>query len=434
MSEKQTVNETKNLLRVNDKLEASTELWRISPYNFCDEVRSQMRLPDKVRICDLTLREGRQLEGVSLTMDEVLLLAENLVEAGVTMLQVHHDEPKEMLEIKKRFPGTTVEALIHPTAALDPALCKQEVDVGMDHGADILNMVFAFSDYQIPLFESMTGARISLEEAVERMLSSVDYAKGKGATVACLIMDFTRTDLDLLKSITGKMAEAGASIIYLDDICGQAITPVYKYMVSEMRKALPDTTIGLHTHNDIGLGTASLYAGLEAGAEIIQASVNGLGERAGIAPLAEVAAVIQLYYGMDAGIKLDKMKELSQLVADITKWPLPPKMPCVGDQAFSHLVEVHYCVPPDAAWAFSLWDPRIFGNRERTMLGQYSGPWAIRSMAKELGVTIADERVAAVLARVRLEIRRRKRRLQPEEFLRIVSDEEKTTARCGEMS
>lgn len=423
MSEKQADRNSTEPLRVNDKLEASTDLWRISPYNFCDAVRSQMHLPDRVRICDITLREGRQIEGVSLRMDEVLLLAEKLVEAGLTMLQVHHDEPQEMVEIKKRFPDITLEALIHPTAALNLDLCRREVDMSVDHGADVVNMVYAFSDYQIPLFESMAGARIGLEEAVERMIDSVSYARSKDATVACLIMDFTRTDLDLLKRITGKMAEAGASIIYLDDICGQAIYPVYKYLVREMKTALPDTTLGLHTHNDIGLGAASLYAGLEGGAQIIQASVNGLGERAGIAPLAEVAGVVQLYYGMDAGIRLDKMKALSQLVADITKWPLSPKMPCVGDQAFSHLVEVHYCVPAGARWAFSLWDPRIFGNHERTMLGQYSGPWAIRTMAADLGVTIPDERVGAVLARVRSEIRFRKRRLEPEEFLRIVGEE-----------
>ncbi len=407
---------------MNDKLEATTELWRISPHNFCDEIRSQMTLPEKVQICDLTLREGRQLEGVSLRRDEVLLLAEKLVEAGVTMLQVHHDDPDEMLEIKKRFPNVTVEALVHPTAVLNPDLCKQEVDMNVDHGADIVDMAFSFSDNQMCLFESMAGARISREEAVDRAVNSVGYAGSKNVTVGCLIQDFMRIDLDLLKSVTRKMVDAGASIIRLDDITGQAICSVYTYLVREMKRTLPDTRIALHTHNDIGMATASLYAGLEGGAEIIDASVNGLGERAGIAPLAEVAAVVQIWYGFDAGIKLEKMKDLAQLVADITKWPIPPKMACVGDQAFSHLVEVHYCVPPDGFWAYMHWDPAIFGNHMKTMLGHYSGPWAIRSMAKELGVTIPDGKVQAVLERVRSEIRWRKRRLEPEEFRRIVEE------------
>jgi len=422
MSKGKTVKGSTTGPLVNDKLEATTQLWRVSPYNFCKEVRSQMTLPEKVDICDLTLREGRQLEGVSLTMDEVLLIAEKLVDAGVSMLQVHHDEPKEILEIKKRFPKTTVEALVHPTAALNPVLCKKEVDMNVDHGADIVNMALSFSDNQMCLFESMAGARISREEAIERAVNSVIYAKSKKTTVACLIQDFMRIDLDLLKSITRKLVDAGASIIYLDDITGQSLYPVYKYLVSEMKKALPDARIGLHTHNDMGLGTASLYAGLESGASIIQASVNGLGERAGIAPLAEVAAVIQLWYGINTGIKLEKMRELSQLVSDITKWPMPLKMPCVGEQAFSHLVEVHYCAPPDGYWAYTCWHPSIFGNQMKTMLGHYSGPWAIRTMAGELGVSIPDDKVETVLARVRSEIRWRKRKLQPEEFLKIVEE------------
>ena len=228
--------------------------------------------------------------------------------------------------------------------------------------------------------------------------------------------------MKFLKGVTRKMVDAGASIIRLDDITGQSLYPVYKYMVHELKKNIPEAAIALHTHNDIGMGAASLYAGLEGGASIVDASVNGLGERAGIAPLAEVAAVIQIWFGLDAGIHLEKMKDLSELVADLTKWPVPPKMPIVGDQAFSDLVEVHYCVPADGVWAYAHWVPSIFGNRKRNMLGQYSGPWAIRTVARELGVSLPDDKVKAVLDRVRAEIRMRKRRLQPEEFLKIVKE------------
>ena len=101
-----------------------------------------------------------------------------------------------------------------------------------------------------------------------------------------------------------------------------------------MKRLLPGTQIGLHTHNDIGMACAALYAGLEGGADLIDACVNGLGERAHIAPLAEVAAVIQIYYGIDCGIKLDKMYELSRLVSDIMKWPMTDTMPFVGKTGF----------------------------------------------------------------------------------------------------
>ncbi|MBT3822659.1 MAG: hypothetical protein HOG04_14785, partial [Nitrospinaceae bacterium] len=78
---------------VNDKLEPRTDMWRISQHCFSEEVRSKMTLSENFRICDITLREGRQLPGVSLRRDEVLHIADKLVEAGVNMLQMHHDDP-----------------------------------------------------------------------------------------------------------------------------------------------------------------------------------------------------------------------------------------------------------------------------------------------------------------------------------------------------
>ncbi len=407
---------------VNDKLESTTELWRISSFNFCKEVRSQLALPKKVQLCDITLREGRQLEGVSLRLDEVLLIAEKLVEVGVTMLQVHHQEPQEMTEIKKRFPSVKVEGLVHPTAALDSAMCKQAVDGIVDHGADIVDLCIPFSNIQWPFYESIAGSCISIAEAIDRAANAVGYAKGRGATVAVLVGDAMRSELNILKTLTRKAVDAGASIIRFDDTMGNGIYPAYKYLFGEMKKSFPNVRFAFHVHNDIGMGAASLYAALESGVEILDVSVNGLGERAGIPQLAEVAAVVQIWYGLDAGIKLEKMKDLSELVADLTKYPVPPKMPCVGDQAHSQLVEVHYVNPEATYWAWNQWKAEIFGNRTRTMLGQYSGPWAIRSMAKELGISIPDGKVEAVLERVRAEIRLRKRKLRDEEFCRIVKE------------
>lgn len=407
---------------VNKKLEARTELWHISPYNFCKEVRSQMNLPKKVQICDLTLREGRQLEGVSISLDEVLMIAEKLIDAGVTVLQMHHDEPKEMIEIKKRFPKVKLGGLVHPTACLNPSTCRQAIDEIVEHGCEIVDLVFLISAEQMPLYETMAGGRVTLDESIERSVKAVEYAKAKGVTVAFYVNDMMRVDLELIKKVARQVVDAGASILRFDDTMNQAIYPAYKYMFSEMKKAFPNIPLAFHVHNDAGMAASALYAGLEGGAEILDVSVNGYGERAGIPPLAEVAAVVQIFYGIDAGIKLEKMKDLSEFVADLFKYPVSLKMPIVGDQSHSQLVEVHYVYPADGYWAWNQWKPEIFGNATRTMLGQYSGPWSIRSMAKDLGVVIPEGKVQEVLRRVRSEIRIRKRRLRDAEFCKIVEE------------
>ena len=410
---------------VNEKLEARTDLWRISQHCFSEEIRSKMTLSENFRLCDITLREGRQLPGVSLRRDEVLLIADKLVEAGVGMLQMHHDDPLEIEEVKKRHPGVIVEALVHPTAVLNPELAKKEVDMNFDHGADYTTLCFSFSPEQMCLFETMAGARITIDEAVERAMGSVVYAREKAGPdkkVGCLIQDCTRIPIDRLAEVCSKLVDAGADMIKLDDINGMAIYHVYTHVVREMKRLLPGTEIGLHTHNDIGMATAALYAGLEGGADLIDVCVNGLGERAHIAPLAEVAAVIQIYYGIDCGIKLDKMYELSRLVSDVMKWPMTDTMPFVGKTAFSHLVEVHYCVPDteEGFWAYLCMKPEMFGNAKHNLLGHYSGPWAVRAKARELGLTIPEGKEPEVVERVRAEIRWRKRQISNGEFQKIV--------------
>ncbi len=411
---------------VNSDLEPITENWRISQHCFSEEIRSQMTLPEKFQLCDITLREGRQLPGVSLRRDEVIRIADALVDAGVGMVQMHHDDPKEMEEVKKRHPALIVEALVHPTAVLNPELAKVEVDLNVEHGADYTTLCFSFSPHQMCLFESMAGdPNITIEQAIKRACGSVAYAREKSGPdrkVGCLIQDCTRIPIARLAQVCGALVDAGADMIKLDDINGMAIASVYTYVVREMKRLLPGTEIGLHTHNDIGMACAALYAGLEGGADLLDACVNGLGERAHIAPLAEVASVIQIYYGIDCGIQLHKMYALSKLVSDVMKWPMTDTMPFVGETAFSHLVEVHYRVPEgeEGFWAYSCMKPGIFGNRMHNLLGHYSGNWAIRAKARELDLDLPGEKEEAVLRQVRTDIRWRKRQLKDEEFEAIV--------------
>ena len=198
---------------VNSNLEPTTEHWRISQHCFSEEIRSQMTLPEKFQLCDITLREGRQLPGVSLRRDEVIRIADALVDAGVSMVQMHHDDPLEMEEVKKRHPDLIVEALVHPTAVLNPELAKVEVDLNVNHGADYTTLCFSFSPNQMCLFESMAGdPDITIEQAIERACGSVAYAREKSGSdkkVGCLIQDCTRIPIERLAEVCGKLVDSG---------------------------------------------------------------------------------------------------------------------------------------------------------------------------------------------------------------------------------
>ena len=145
---------------------------------------------------------------------------------------------------------------------LNPELAKVEVDLNVEHGADYTTLCFSFSPNQMCLFESMAGdPNITIEQAIERACGSVAYAREKSGPdkkVGCLIQDCTRIPIERLAEVCGRLVDSGADMIKLDDINGMAITPVYTYVVREMKRLLPGTQIGLHTHNDIGLACAAL--------------------------------------------------------------------------------------------------------------------------------------------------------------------------------
>ena len=103
-------------------------------------------------------------------------------------------------------------------------------------------------------------------------------------------------------------------------------------------------------------------AALEGGAEILEGTINGLGERAGVPNLAVLAAILEIIYGYDTGIKLDEMQDLAEWVADVWNQPIPDHLAGHGRTAFSHAAEVHYVLPKGDEWSFNAWSPRVLGR------------------------------------------------------------------------
>jgi isopropylmalate/homocitrate/citramalate synthase len=272
---------------------------------------------------DMTLREGRQVSGVSVRLDEVLELARRLDEVGVHIVEMHHDLIDEIRGVKKMGARFKIQGLIHPTAALNPAQCREEIDILVDAGTDIICPAFAISDYNYQLVESMGGLKISRAEALDRACEAVQFGKEKGAFINPNLMDITRLDLDWLLTIVRRLKEAGIDMLRVDDICAPCLPAVIKHHVVEIMKILGDIPLAILTHDDFNLGIAGQLAALEGGAEVLEGTINGLGERAGVPNLAVLTAILEIMYGYDTGIKLDKMQDLAEWVADVWNQPIP---------------------------------------------------------------------------------------------------------------
>ena len=400
-------------------------MWAVSPYNFDERVRKDMHLPDTVQLMDLTLREGRQVAGVSVRLDEVLEFARRIDEAGVPIVEMHHDFIDEIKGAKAMGVNFLIQALIHPTSALNPVACRQEIDMCMDAGADILAPAFAISDYNYRLVESMGGLHISREEALDRACEAVQYGKERGASINPVLMDFSRLDLEWLKTIVSRLVEAGIDRLRIDDICAPCIPAVYRHHAWEVKQIIgPDIPLAIHSHDDFQLGTAGQLAALEGGAQVLEGTINGLGERAGVPNLVMLASILEILYGYDTGVRLDVLQDLSEWVADVWNQPIPPHAAGVGKTAFSHAAEVHYALPEGDEWSFNAWSPKVIGNDAYVPLCHYSGPKAIQRKVEQMGmVPVDDEAAQRILERVRFEVRMRRREPSDDVFRRIVAAE-----------
>jgi methanogen homocitrate synthase len=399
--------------------------WAVSPYNFDEAVRKDMHLPKKVQLMDMTLREGRQVSGVYVGHDEVLEFARRIDDIGIHIVEMHHDLLDEIRDVKKMKPNFRIQGLIHPTAALNPKVCAEEIDILADAGTDIICPAFAISDYNYQLVESMGGLKMSREEALDHACEAVQFGKAKGAFINPNLMDITRLDLKWLLTIVARLKEAGIDMLRVDDICAPCTPTVIKHHVWEVKQVLGDVPLAIHTHDDFNLGMAGQLAALEGGAEVLEGCINGLGERAGVPNLAVLASILEILYGYDTGIDLSKFQSLSEWVADVWNQPIPVHLAGVGKTAFSHAAEVHYVLPKGDQWSFNAWAPAVLGAEAYIPLCNYAGPATIkRKVADDLGWgEISDEVANRILKRVRAEIRMRRCEPSLKDFAKMAQAE-----------
>ncbi len=176
-------------------------------------------------------------------------------------------------------------------------------------------------------------------------------------------------------------AEAGATVINVPDTVGVITPSAMKLLVRKIATEV-SCPIDVHCHNDFGLAVGNTIAAVESGASQVQVTVNGLGERAGNADLAQTVMVLEAIYGIDTGIKLEKLVETSRLVSRYGGFGVPPTQPVVGENAFSHEsgIHSHGVIACSATFEPGIMTPEMVGHRRRLTLGKHVGRHAVRQM------------------------------------------------------
>lgn len=401
----------------------------VSPHNFASEIRADMDLPARVVMDDLTLREGRQLEGIVLSIDECVRIAHQLEELGVPMIQIANFAPEDY-EVMKALGKlglkmeTETMTAAHQMPPFTREVVRKAIDQALECNLGVVLCLALSNDLLLATAKGRGQKDKSLsylkKQEIEIGVEAVQYARNQGIAINVNLQDFLRCDWDHMEEFCRELAKAGVGVIILDDIAGPALPAVYKYGVRKAKKAAPNARLGIHVHNDYALALPAVLAAFEGGCEVLTCGINAYGERAGHADLASLAIDLEFLYGYDTGIHLEKLVETSTLISDIMRQALPKSAPIVGKNAFSHIHDWHWQFP-EFPWAVASLAPEVVGNQTNATLGQWSGPCGIRMKGKELGIDIPWEKVDAVRTAFREEMRWKKRPLTDDEIRKAVA-------------
>ncbi len=234
--------------------------------------------------------------------------------------------------------------------------------------------------------------------------------------------DGSRADPDYLVGLMEDAIEAGADRVCYCDTVGYAGPERTYEMVSRLADVGPTST---HTHDDLGLGMTNVLASLAAGADLVHATVNGIGERAGNVALEEVAIAVDHVYEIET-LELAEIYGLARAVSQGTGVPLPPNKAVIGQNAFAHESGIHTDGTLKDERMYEPYPPEKVGRERRIVLGKHTGRAGARATLAEHGVSVSENELAEIVERVKA-IGDRGKRVTDEDLLTI-AEEVKGTA------
>jgi isopropylmalate/homocitrate/citramalate synthase len=368
------------------------------------------RINGHVGLYDTTLRDGEQTVGVVLDPEEKLEIARLLDGLGIERIEAGFprvsDDDWRAVEL---IAAAGLDAEVWGFSRAVPADLEALVELGV-----------SYSVIESPISDlKLDAIGVSREKMLERIANAMRFADEHGIHAAFFGVDSTRAELDFFRQVYETAVAAGAKEVVVVDTLGIATPEAVTDLVGRTIQWLDGTPVHFHGHNDFGLATASAVAAVRAGATWVHGTINGMGERAGNANLGEVALTLRALYGVESNLRLDRIREVSARVRELSGYELEPWKPVTGETLYrreSGAVASQFHDPE----SIEPYSSALVGAERSIVLGKKSGIDSIRIKAEELGLDVPEERRAEVLAAVKKLGTEKRRLVTDDEFRGLV--------------
>lgn len=380
----------------------------------------------KIDIFDTTLRDGEQAAGINLNTGEKVEIARQLEKLGVSIIEAGFpaSSPGDFDAVQKIANMVKNSKVTGLARAM-----KSDIDTSWEalKGAEQPHIHVFLATSPIHMEHKLMKTP---DQVVDIAVEAVKYAKKNFPLVQWSAEDAFRSDREFLVRIINQVIAAGATTINVPDTVGYA-TPaeygaLFKYL-KENVTGIDKVKLSAHCHNDLGMATANTIAAIENGADQIEGTINGLGERAGNVAIEEVAVALHIrkdVYNFGTDINLQEIKRTSNLVSQLTGVVIQPNKAIVGKNAFAHESGIHQDGMLKNPETYEIITPALIGESEIPLaLGKHSGRHAFKDRAIKMGYELSDEKLNEAFVKFK-ELADRKKEVTEQDLFILFTDQQ----------